>query len=437
MGLTRIISFAKKAFVFFLPVFFLLFIVTSSISNTAQYIYDDLGRLVKVIDDQGVETTYAYDAVGNLLSITTTPSASSAVAIVDIDPWSGPVGTTVTIYGKGFSTLSNNNTVLFNGVMATVISSAPDVVVTSVPAGATSGPVSVQTPLGIATSSKNFTITQPVTISISPSLAFVAPGKSEQFTATIAGLTNTSVIWSVNGIDGGIAGIGTIVNGLYTPPSSMNQLTMVTVSARSIADPTVIAEVPVYLTVDRIISNSVSVAVQKQAITQGLIVSPDVSVAVQKQAITQGLIVSPGVSVAVQKQAITQGLIISPGVSVAVQQQFIAQGSVVAPNISLYVGPYISSLSPASGMQGSNYIMTITGIGFSGVSAIDMYLNDVIDPQITVSNIQVNSGGTQITADVHISPTATADIRLVKVTSLVVMSQGYYGDGNIFNVTKP
>jgi len=39
-------------------------------AGQAKYIYDDLGRLSQVIDDQGNVATYTYDAVGNLLSIT-------------------------------------------------------------------------------------------------------------------------------------------------------------------------------------------------------------------------------------------------------------------------------------------------------------------------------------------------------------------------------
>ncbi len=34
------------------------------------YLYDDLGRLVRVIDENGDAATYHYDAVGNVLSIT-------------------------------------------------------------------------------------------------------------------------------------------------------------------------------------------------------------------------------------------------------------------------------------------------------------------------------------------------------------------------------
>lgn len=39
-------------------------------ADTAQYIYDDLGRLAQVIDGQGNVATYNYDTVDKLLSIT-------------------------------------------------------------------------------------------------------------------------------------------------------------------------------------------------------------------------------------------------------------------------------------------------------------------------------------------------------------------------------
>jgi len=39
-------------------------------ADQAQYNYDDLGRLVQVVDGQGNVATYNYDAVGNLLSLT-------------------------------------------------------------------------------------------------------------------------------------------------------------------------------------------------------------------------------------------------------------------------------------------------------------------------------------------------------------------------------
>jgi len=41
-------------------------------SNAADYVYDDLNRLIKVIYNSGKQLTYTYDAAGNILNITTT-----------------------------------------------------------------------------------------------------------------------------------------------------------------------------------------------------------------------------------------------------------------------------------------------------------------------------------------------------------------------------
>jgi hypothetical protein len=63
----------------------------------------------------------------------------------------------------------------------------------------------------------------PVTVfslSISPGGTLLLPGATQQFTATIQGLENTSVTWSVDGIAGGSNAVGTIdASGLYTAPS--------------------------------------------------------------------------------------------------------------------------------------------------------------------------------------------------------------------------
>jgi len=46
-----------------------LIVPVSRPADTAQYFYDELGRLVGVVDGQGNTARYVYDEVGNLLSI--------------------------------------------------------------------------------------------------------------------------------------------------------------------------------------------------------------------------------------------------------------------------------------------------------------------------------------------------------------------------------
>ena len=120
------------------------------------YLYDDLGRLIAVVSPGVGTAVYAYDAVGNLLSITR--YAATAVLIVDFTPKQGPVGTTVTIAGIGFSATPAQNTVRFNGTPATVSAATTTQLTVTVPAGATTGTIHVTAPGGSSTSATLFTV---------------------------------------------------------------------------------------------------------------------------------------------------------------------------------------------------------------------------------------------------------------------------------------
>ena len=85
-----------------------------------QYVYDDLGRLSKVIDAAGNVAEYVYDQVGNILEIRR--STLTGLALFDFTPRQGPVGTQVTLQGRGFRTVPTENTVAFNGTAAPVLS---------------------------------------------------------------------------------------------------------------------------------------------------------------------------------------------------------------------------------------------------------------------------------------------------------------------------
>ena len=139
--------------------FTLILVAPKSVQTQSgvQYVYDELGRLVGAIDPSGNAAAYSYDPVGNLLSITR--YAPTQVSIIQFTPKSGPVGTTVTISGTGFSTTASQNTVTFNGTSATVTSATANQLVTSVPSGATTGPIAVASPNGSVTSSAAFIVT--------------------------------------------------------------------------------------------------------------------------------------------------------------------------------------------------------------------------------------------------------------------------------------
>jgi hypothetical protein len=84
------------------------------------------------------------------------------------------------------------------------------------------------------------------TVAISPRQFELTPKQTEQFQATIGGVSSTSVTWSVDGIAGGNSTVGTIsTSGVYTPPSVVGSHT---VTATSTANTTKSASVPVFVT---------------------------------------------------------------------------------------------------------------------------------------------------------------------------------------------
>src|SRR6266511_3924968 len=106
------------------------------------------------------------------------PGWGAAPTITSFTPTAGPVGTSVTITGTN---LSGATSVKFNGVSVTITSNTATQIVTKVPAGATTGKITVTTAGGTATSATNFTVTSPPharTISLRLRDSLVARGRS-------------------------------------------------------------------------------------------------------------------------------------------------------------------------------------------------------------------------------------------------------------------
>src|SRR5207249_1211841 len=117
-----------------------------------------------------------------------------------VAPGKGKAGTKVTIYGKGFGTGAAQLGVSFHGTSATIDSVSGNRISTSVPAGATTGPITVTAPLGTAKSPKSFRILGPITIT--PASAQLQVGRTQQFTSLADGGTAITPYWEVNNIRG-------------------------------------------------------------------------------------------------------------------------------------------------------------------------------------------------------------------------------------------
>jgi YD repeat-containing protein len=188
--------------------------------STITYQYDDVGRLIGVVDSLQGAAGYSYDAVGNLLSITR--FSSSQVAITGFTPTSGIAGTAVTINGTGFSTTASQDGVTFNGTQATIVSASTTQIVATVPAGATSGPIAVTAPGGSATSSNSFSVTAagslPSISGFSP--AIVAAGGALAISGTGFDTSSQNDLTKINTVSVNVSAASNTSISVAAPPFS-------------------------------------------------------------------------------------------------------------------------------------------------------------------------------------------------------------------------
>ncbi len=361
-----------------------------------RYIYDDLNRLVGVVDQQGNAAEYVYDAVGNILQIkrfNVNPSANVSISLVT--PSQGNVGTTVQVFGKGFSPTPAQNTVTFSGgATATVTAATSTNLTTTVPPGATTGLINLTTPLGSAASPEPFTVLQAFVVT--PEQADVALGGILDFQATLGGSPATAVTWRVNGIAGGNGTLGTITAaGTYTAPSTPPPVQPVPIEAVLTANPTQIA--------------TASVRVVGQV--SGIEAAAPVSVAVTPSA---GPTASAPVSVQVTPQT----------------------GPAASGPVSVTRGPVVSGVAPNAGARGSTTLpVTLSGANLQGASTVRFLLNGGTDGNLTASSISPSGDGTSVSFSLAISGSAATGPRVVQVVTPQGTSTNFDLGMNIFTVT--
>lgn len=118
-------------------------------------------RLQLVVEDEAGNQSEAVIAEVTVIAVT--------VAIDAVEPLFGQAGDRVSIRGSGFDAQPARNAVTFNGVKAVVSSgSATDLAVT-VPAAATTGPLTVSNRRGTATYSLPFVIPRISVVEVGPS----------------------------------------------------------------------------------------------------------------------------------------------------------------------------------------------------------------------------------------------------------------------------
>lgn len=144
-----------------------------------------------------------------------------APSVTGFNPSSGGVGTNVTINGDNFSTTPANNIVRFNGVSATIVGTpATTTIVAAVPAGATTGRISVEVAGLTGTSAVDFTVTgspAPTISGLNPSSGSV--GTNVTITGTNFSTTAANNIVKFNGVVATIVGTPTTTSIVAAVPA--------------------------------------------------------------------------------------------------------------------------------------------------------------------------------------------------------------------------
>jgi YD repeat-containing protein len=359
-----------------------------------QYAYDELGRLVAVVDQQGNAAIYVYDSVGNMLSIQRVDAAAlPGVAITAVVPDKGKVGTVVSILGKGFGGIGQN-AVRFKGIPATVAQASSNRLVTAVPASATTGPITVTASLGSAASPRPFRVVG--ALAVTPASAMLGPGAAQQFVARDGGVETTNVVWSVESLLGGDADVGTIsAQGLYAAPATIPAARTVTVTATSRDDASVIANAIVTL----------------QPPVPRFLAAAQLGVQVTDPGLRT--LVAPAIGVA-------------PPIGVAFAG---------AALVSVGVEPLITSVSPAATARGaSNLALTVTGSGLAGTTSLEFLINGALDTAVTVVNVSAAPDGAHVTAQISIASTAVVGSRVVRARGSAGTTTAAGTGGNVFVV---
>jgi len=354
--------------------------------GTVTYGYDSNGRLISVTLPTGESVTYSYDPAGNITSIQRLNGPGPQ--FFSFTPQFGFVDDVVTFNGNNFGSITS---VSFNGTTATTFSGNTTQITASVPANATSGPITVTLSNGSFTTS-NFSV---LALQIVPSVVSILPNQSQLFNVTVPSqLGNNNVTWSVNGINGGNSSVGTISStGLYIAPNITTSQSF-NVRATSVARPTAFAQATVNVKPDLFIARSAAVSVNKGFINHVFI----------------------------------KGLSVKKGDLFASSFTIDAR----APIVSVLNSLLISSISQTSFSRSSSSNITITGSNLESVTTL-LFINTstgALDNSISATNIVVNPNGTSLTATITIAANTSLGTKVVVATDNVSLSSAGSSNGN-------
>lgn len=388
---------------------------------TTRYIYDQNGRLRAVITPEGA-AVYDYDPAGNFTAIRRL--SVNACEALEFSPRQGAPGTTVTIYGVGFNTQVSR--VTFNGAIATITAQTATSVTVKVPDGAMTGPLAISAPCGTRTFAAPFTVSGVVVL---PPTIAVSPGRTVQFTANVAGVSDPTVTWSVEGN-------GTITDtGLYTAPPSVsgNATAIFTVRATVAAETSIFGEAMV-----RVTPSGYEIVASGVAVRYGTPANNAVAYVASPIAVRYGDPPKNGPAYVAGPVAVRYGAPSSNGpvyVAGPVSARY-GQTPTIAPtsvitSVSVTRGASVLAVSTRALTPGETAVITLTGVNLTEVTALRFVNEDgAEETTIIASNIKVKADGTLLTAKLTVKREAKPgrrSLRIITAAGTLPLNDGARG----------
>src|SRR6266480_1285584 len=172
----------------------------------------------------GTVVVHASGVDSNGVNFTIVPAPS----ITSLSVITGAVGTAVTVTGSNFGSSQGTGTVTFNGTTASVTTWGASSIAVTVPNGATTGNVVVNTS-GVASNGKSFTVTPAIT---SLSISTGAVGAAVTITGTTFGSTQGTSTAKFNGTTATVTSWGASSIAVTVPSGATTGNVVVTVSSQ-------------------------------------------------------------------------------------------------------------------------------------------------------------------------------------------------------------
>lgn len=336
-----------------------------------RYDYDTLGRLIRVIDEQGRVTEYVYDAAGNLLQVNTGGTAQAPV-VASVSPTSIRRGETKTIQITGAGLTGAHVSTSDPGLDITGLQTTATQITFSLTATLSAAlgtqPISISN-AGGATSAQIFVNPVLPVLSMAPQPIALTPGGGPRTFSVL--LSSTDNVDHVVNVASANPAIATVTPSSLTFTAGQTEKT-VTISGQATGN------TAINLTSTTLASTSVPVFVVSSGELAGLTTkfAPQLGVVVEQV---------PGGT------ATTFGPFVSPLLGVA-------------------VGAYIDNVSPRTLAIGTGPTpLVIGGAGLGGVTAVSIQPAD----GLTLGAISVAPDGTSVTVPVTVAPNAPTTVRKV------------------------